>query len=397
MDHGLTGRTVSRRPGEGTAQGGGRTPGRRQCYARAPHRRKADMEIGIPKEVKPHEARVALVPDAAGQLVRRGHRVRVESGAGAASGYGDDDYAERGVAVVPDAAALYRASRLVVKVKEPVEREFPLLRADHLLFSYLHLAANPALAETLCRIGLTALAFETVQEDGGLPLLAPMSDVAGRLAVQIGAHLLHRPQGGRGVLLGGLPAAGRGRVVVLGAGQAGGNAARVAAALGAEVTVFARHRSSLARMRALGDNVTALYPYQDALEAAVAGADLLVGAVLVPGARAPQLVSEAMVARMAPGSVIVDIAVDQGGCVATTRPTDYGAPTYRCHEVTHFAVTNMPAAVPRSASQALSAALIPYLLRLAAGDWRGDPALAAGVNVEGGRVVHPAVAGALAA
>lgn len=355
------------------------------------------MDIGIPKEIKPWEGRVALVPDAAGQLVRAGHRVYVEQGAGEASGYPDEAYRARGAEVVPDAAALYGRARLIVKVKEPIEPEYPLLRPDHLLFSYLHLAANPPLAQALCRIGLTAIAFETVTENGALPLLAPMSDVAGRLAVQIGAHLLHRPQGGRGVLLGGLPAAARGRVVVLGAGQAGGNAVRVAGALGAAVTVFARRRASLERMRALGDNVTALYPYPDALEEAVRDADLLVGAVLVPGARAPQLVSEETVKHMQPGSVIVDIAVDQGGCVATTRPTDYDHPTYVLHGVTHFAVTNMPAAVPRSASQALSAALLPYVERLAAADWRREPALAAGCNVEGGRIVHPAVAGSLAA
>jgi len=351
------------------------------------------MRIGIPKEIKIREGRVALVPSAAGELVRAGHDVFIQAGAGAASGYADADYAGLGVRLLPDAAALYAQAQMVLKVKEPVESEYALLRPDHILFSYLHLAAAPALTQALVQKGLVAVAFETVEERGRLPLLAPMSDIAGRLAVQIGATLLHSYRGGRGLLLGGLPAAERGHVVVLGAGEAGGSAAVVAAALGARVTVFARSRDSLARMHTLGPNVTALPSYAELVGQAVRDADLLVGAVLIPGARTPRLVSRALVAQMRPGSVIVDVSVDQGGCIETTRPTDYDYPTYVVDGVVHFAVTNMPGAVPRSASQALSSALLPYVLRLAAPDGLNDVTLATGINVRAGRLVHPALRG----
>lgn len=349
------------------------------------------MRIGIPREVKVLEGRVGLIPAAAAELVRAGHEVFLEQGAGEASGYADADYRALGVQILPDAATLYATALMIVKVKEPQPQELPLLRRDHLLFCYLHLAAVPELMQALCDIGLTAVAFETVAEGGRLPLLAPMSDIAGRIAIQAGAQLLTRPRGGKGLLLGGLPAAERGQVVVLGAGVAGGAAAAMAAAMGAQVTVFDRNRDKLEHMRALGNNVTALYPYADAIERAVVQADLLVGAVLIPGARAPHLVSAATVKGMQPGSVIVDISVDQGGCIETTRPTSYAEPTFVWEGVVHFGVTNMPGAVPRSASQALSAALIPYALQLAAGNWEGDPALATGINVHAGRVVHPAL------
>ncbi len=350
------------------------------------------MRIGIPREVKTLEGRVGLIPAAAAELVRVGHEVAVERDAGRLSGYADSDYAAVGVSVLPDAAALYGWAQLVVKVKEPQPQEWPLLRADHLLFCYLHLAAEPALTAELLRIGLTGVAFETVEEaDGRLPLLAPMSDIAGRIAVQAGAHLLTAPQGGKGILLGGLPAAERGHVVILGAGVAGGSAAMVAAALGARVTVFDRSRDKLAMMRALGPNVTALHPYADAIEQAVLGADLLVGAVLIPGARAPHLVSADTVRAMEPGSVVIDISVDQGGCIETTRPTTWAAPTFIWENILHFGVTNMPGSVPRTASQALSAALIPHVQRLAQGDWEAHPALARGVNVRDGEIIHPAL------
>jgi alanine dehydrogenase len=286
---------------------------------------------------------------------------------------------------------LFEAVQMIVKVKEPQPVEWPMLRADHLLFCYLHLAAEPALLDALRQIGLTAVAFETVEEGGRLPLLAPMSDIAGRIATQTGANLLHRPQGGKGILLGGLPAAERGRVVVLGAGVAGGNAAALAAGMGALVTVFDHDRDRLAAMRALGPNVTALYPFQDAVDHAATEADLLIGAVLVTGARAPHVVSAEVVKRMAPGSVIVDISVDQGGCIETTQPTTWAAPTFTWEGVVHFGVTNMPGAVPRTASQAMSAALIPYALRLAQPGWEQFPPLARGVNVRAGEVVHPAL------
>ena len=349
------------------------------------------MLVGIPREIKPLEGRVGLVPQACGELVHAGHRVFLEQGAGEASGFSDACYAAVGVELVPDAEALYSAARLLVKVKEPVDAELDLLREDHLLFSFLHLAAEPALLKRLQEIGLTAIAFETVETAHGLPLLAPMSDIAGRLSVQIGTTLLHRPQGGKGVLLGGLPAAGRGRVVILGAGNAGMNAAVVAAGLGADVTVFGIERQQLLALRQLGANVTALYAYAQQIDEAVRRADLLIGAVLVTGARTPHLVSTQQVAAMEPGSVIIDISVDQGGCIETIRPTTYEDPTYSVSGVTHFGVTNMPGAVPRSASQALSASLIPYLLLLASGDWRSNSALRKGVNVSAGKIVHPAL------
>jgi alanine dehydrogenase len=353
------------------------------------------MRIGIPKEIKPLEGRVALVPDAAAEVVRRGHTVLLQAGAGLASGYTDADYRQKGVEILADAAAVYAQAELLLKVKEPIAAELPLLRREHRLFSFLHLAAAPALAVALRDKGLTALAFETVEQAGRLPLLAPMSDIAGRISVQVGATLLHSPQGGRGLLLGGLPAASRGRVVVLGAGEAGGNAAAMAAAMGAEVVVFDVSRTALVRMLALGPNVTALHAYPTAVAEAVREADLLIGAVLIPGARAPRLVTRAMIASMRPGSVAVDISVDQGGCMETTRPTDYAQPTYVAEGVTHFTVTNMPGAVPRSASQALSAALTPFVLRLAEAGWQDDPALSAGINIQAGQVVHPRVAAAL--
>jgi alanine dehydrogenase len=354
------------------------------------------MRIGIPKEIKPLEGRVALVPEAAGELVRAGSELYVQAGAGEKSGYPDAAYSAQGAQILPDAPALYARAQLIVKVKEPVAPEYDLLRPEQVLFSYLHLAAVPELARVLKQKGLTALAFETVDVKGHLPLLAPMSEIAGRLAVQIGAHLLHVPLGGRGILLGGLPGTERGRVVVLGAGEAGGAAAAAAAALGAEVTVFARSRDSLVRMCQLGPNVTALHSSQGAIAAALPQADLLVGAVLIPGARAPHLVTRVMVGNMRPGSVIVDISVDQGGCIETIRPTDYTNPTYVEEGVIHFGVTNMPGAVPRTASQALSGVIAPYVARLARPGWEQDPALHAGINVRAGRLVHPAVAASLA-
>ena len=349
------------------------------------------MKIGIPREIKTLEGRVGLVPEACGELIKAGHRVFVEAGAGEPSGFPDQRYRELGVEMLDHAAAVYGEAEMIVKVKEPIGPELDLLRRDHLLFSYLHLAANTELLQRLRQIGLTAVAFETVEERGGLPLLAPMSDIAGRLAIQLGSNLLHRPAGGKGLLLGGLPAAERGRVVVLGAGNAGGNAARLAAALGAEVTVFDRKREKLLAMRELGPNVTALYPYAAQVEQSVHQADLVVGAVLVIGARAPHVVSAEQVAGMQPGSVVVDISVDQGGCIETTRPTTYDDPTYQVSGVTHLAVTNMPGAVPRSASQALSASLVPYLLEMASGHWRDHPGLLKGINVEAGEIVHPAL------
>jgi len=308
------------------------------------------MRIGIPTETKTLEGRVALVPDACADLVRAGHEVYIQSGAGLQSGFSDQEYQHFGVKLAPDAAALYQAGELIIKVKEPIAGDLGHLRKDHLLFCYLHLAAEPALTQRLLEIGLTGVAFETVEEDSGaLPLLAPMSVIAGRIAIQVGTHLLHGPQGGKGLLLGGMPSTERGKVVVLGGGTAGGNSAHLAAALGAQVTVFDKRQDRLAQMMAFGDNVTALYPYEDTVAREVASADLVVGAVLVTGARAPHVISADMVRAMSPGSVIVDISVDQGGCVETTRPTTYAEPTYVWEGVTHMNVTNMPGAVPRTA------------------------------------------------
>jgi alanine dehydrogenase len=350
------------------------------------------MRIGIPREIKPMEGRVALVPAAAAELVRQGHEVFIEQSAGVASGHHDEAYRSSGVRILPDAASLYGAAGLIVKVKEPFGPELELLRPDHLLFSYLHLAADVALMQRLQAIGLTAVAFETVEDEQGLlPLLAPMSDIAGRLATQVGARLLHATEGGKGLLLGGLPAVGRGRVVVIGAGVAGGNAARLAARLGAEVVVFDRKRARLEAMREIGPNVTSRYPFADVIAEEIARADLLISAVLVPGSRTPHLVSHDMVRSMPAGSVIIDISIDQGGCVETIRPTTWEAPTFVVDDIVHFGVTNMPGAVPRSASQALSAALLPWLQILARDDWERNPGLSRGVNVAAGEVVHPAL------
>ena len=351
------------------------------------------LRVGVPKEIKPLEGRIALTPGAAAELVGRGVEVAIERGAGAGSGYADAAYSALGVRLLPDADALYDWAQLVVKVKEPVGVEIDRLRPDHLLFCYLHLAANPELTRRLCEIGLTAVAFETVVDQGRLPILVPMSDIAGRIAVQVGAHLLHTPQGGKGILLGGLASVERGNVVVLGAGTAGGASVRAAAALGSNVTVFDKNPEQLQRMHRIAPNITALVPTEAAISAAVAAADLLIGAVLLPGAAAPHVVSRAQVARMEAGSVIADISVDQGGCIETTRATTYDAPTYVDEGVQHFCVTNMPGAVPRSATQALSAALQPYLLALLEQDWRDDARLAKAINVSAGQVVHPALLG----
>jgi alanine dehydrogenase len=350
------------------------------------------MRIAVPREIKPLEGRVGLIPAACAQLLDEGHEVYVQAGAGVLSGYPDDSYRAAGATVLSDAEAVYASGELIVKVKEPVEGDLHYLRADHILFSYLHLAAAPELTRRLLDIGLTAIAFETVQDESGrLPLLAPMSDIAGRLSIQLGTHLLHQPQGGKGLLLGGLPGADRGRVTVIGAGVAGGSAALFAAAAGAEVTVFDRSRERLEAMRHLGNNVTALHAYPDSIAAAVIRSDLVVGAVLIPGARAPHVVSRAHIAAMQPGSVVVDISVDQGGCIETTRPTDYRSPTYTVDGVVHLAVTNMPGAVPRSASQALCAAVTPYLLTLASAGADSSAALQQGINVRDGALVHPAL------
>jgi alanine dehydrogenase len=350
------------------------------------------MRIGIPRETKTLEGRVALVPAACADLVRRGHEVWIETLAGIKSGFADSEYTRLGVHIAPDAAALYEKGELIVKVKEPIAGDLALLRKDHLLFCYLHLAAEPKLTRQLLDIGLTGVAFETVElENGDLPLLAPMSIIAGRIGVQVGTHLLHQPMGGKGKLLGGLPSTERGKVVVFGAGAAGGNSAALAAAGGSNVVVFEKRADRMEEMMRLGNNVTALFPYEEVVAREVASADLVVGAVLVTGAKAPHVMTRKMVAAMEPGSVVVDISVDQGGCFETTRPTTWKEPTYIEEGVIHFAVTNMPGAVPQTSSQAICAAILPFVSKLASGDWRNSKPLVRGINIEAGKIVHPAL------
>ena len=352
------------------------------------------MHIGIPSETKTLEGRVALVPAACADLLRHGHEVYVQAGAGLKSGFSDDAYTRVGVHIVPDAAALYEKGELIVKVKEPIAGDLALLKKRHLLFCYLHLAAEPELTRKLLAIGLTGVAFESVEDNGGLPLLHPMSVIAGRIATQMGTTLLHQPQGGKGKLLGGMASTPRGKVVVLGAGAAGGNAAALAAAAGANVVVFDKRPDRMAEMMALGANVTALYAYESLVAEEVAGADIVVGAVLIPSAKAPRVVTEAMVKSMEKGSVLIDISIDQGGCFETSRPTTWKDPTYSVHGVTHFAVTNMPGAVPQTSSHAICAAILPYVQRLAAGaEWRQHEPLRKGINIEAGKIVHPALQG----
>ncbi len=350
------------------------------------------MRIGVPKETKTLEGRVALVPEAAGDLVKRGHEVWIEKDAGIKSGFKDEQYSRLGVHIAPDAAALYEKGELIVKVKEPIAGDLALLRKDHLLFCYLHLAPEPVLTKRLLDIGLTGVAFETVElENGELPLLAPMSVIAGKIAVQVGTHYLHQPMGGKGKLLGGLPSTERGKVVVFGAGMAGGASAALAAAGGSNVVVFEKRQDRMEAMMRLGNNVTALYPYDDLVAKEVAAADLVIGAVLVTGAVAPHVITRQMMEDMEDGSVLVDISIDQGGCFETSRPTTWKEPTYVEEGVTHFCVTNMPGAVPQTSSQAICAAILPWVNKLASGSWRDNAALVKGINVEAGKLVHPAL------
>jgi len=349
------------------------------------------MRIGIPKEIKILEARVALIPAACAELVRHGHEVQVQSTAGVSAGYADKDYLAAGCQISRDAQQTYQDAELLIKVKEPQPQEVALLGPGQILFSFLHLAAEPELMAQLQGSGSTAVGFETIQENHALPVLAPMSDIAGRISVQIGSNLLQHHHQGRGVLLGGLAGTERGNVVILGAGVAGGNATKMAQGMGANVTVFDLNVDKLEAMRTIGRNVTALYAYEHAIEEHVRDADIVIGAVLIPGAKSPKLVSKQLIKTMNPGSVVMDISVDQGGCIETIRPTDYARPTYLVDQVVHFGVTNLPGAVPRTASQALSASLLPYILRLARPDWQDDPVLAQAVNIAAGEVVYPAL------
>ncbi|MFQ4135227.1 alanine dehydrogenase [Nodosilinea sp. PGN35] len=355
------------------------------------------MRIGLPKEIKDQEFRVGLTPAAVQSLCQRGHQVMVQTEAGAGSGFEDSDYKAAGATLVADAATAW-GQDLVVKVKEPQPSEYGYFRPDLILFTYLHLAAERSLTEALMASGMEAIAYETVTAaDGRLPLLTPMSVIAGRLSVQFGARYLERQQGGRGVLLGGLPGVAPGTVVILGGGVVGTEAAKMAVGLGARVQIVDLNVDRLAYLETLfGSRVELLYSSSAQIAASVPQADLLIGAVLVPGRKAPTLVSKALVGQMRPGSVIIDVAVDQGGCIETLRPTSHSQPTYVEQGVVHFGVPNMPGAVPWTATQALNNATLPYVLKLASQGVDAlatDSGLAAGLNVSAGQIVHPAVRG----
>jgi len=359
------------------------------------------MKIGVPKEIKIHEYRVGLVPAAVRELVGSGHEVLVEQGAGAGVGFDDAAYQAVGAHIVGDARAVFGAADLVVKVKEPQLVECAMLRPGQVLFTYLHLAADRPQAEALMRSGAHAIAYETVTaRDGSLPLLTPMSEVAGRMSVQVGATLLHKSAGGRGMLLGGVPGVAPAKVVILGGGVSGTAAAEIACGMRADVTVIDKSLPRLRELDALfGGRLKTVFSTAASIEAAVAQADLLIGAVLVPGAAAPRLVTRNMVRAMRQGAVIVDIAIDQGGCIETSRPTTHADPTYVEEGVVHYCVTNMPGAVAQTSALALNNATLPYVRALANDGFeaacRKDPGLAAGLNVSQGRIVHSAVAEAL--
>ena len=359
------------------------------------------MIIGIPKEIKDHEYRVSVTPDGVRALRQAGHVVVVEPSAGAGSGYPDDEYRRAGATMAASKEDLFRQAGLIVKVKEPLLSECPFFRPGQVLFTYLHLASLPELTKALLEAKITAVAYETIEAgDGTLPMLKPMSEIAGRMSVQIGARYLEKTQGGRGLLLAGVPGVEPAKVVVLGAGVVGSAATRIAVGMGAQVTVI---NLDIERLWYLDDHyqgrIVTRASTQAAIEEAVPEADLLIGAVLVPGARAPKLVSRALVARMKPGSVIVDVAVDQGGCIETTRPTTHSDPVYVVDGVLHYCVANMPGIVPRTSTPALTNATLPYLLKLASlsvdAAVRADAGLAKGVNLSQGKVTCRAVAESL--
>lgn len=360
------------------------------------------MRIGVPTEIKNNEYRVGLAPASVRELVHHGHQVAVQAGAGAGIGVSDADYRTAGAEILATAQAVFAEAEMVVKVKEPQPAECAMLRPGQVLFTYLHLAPDPEQTKGLLESGAIAIAYETVTDDlGGLPLLAPMSEVAGRMAPQAGAHCLEKASGGRGVLLAGVPGVTAGRVLVIGGGVAGINAARVAVGMGAEVTILERN---VARIRHLDDyfngRVRVLYSTVDTLERLVPSADLVIGAVLVPGAAAPKLVTRAMLRSMPDGAVVVDIAIDQGGCMETSRPTTHDEPTFIEEGIVHYCVANMPGAVARTSTFALNNATLPFVLALADKGWRRalaeDRHLRQGLNVHGGRITYRAVADALA-
>jgi alanine dehydrogenase len=354
------------------------------------------MIIGVPKEIKEQEQRVALLPSAVNQLTRHGHSVLVEKKAGAGSGYPDETYAKAGAEIVDQAKDVFSRAQMIVKVKEPLEAEFSLLGKGQILFTYLHLAASKPLTEALLKSGVTGIAYETIQVNNRLPLLEPMSEIAGRMSVVMGAYFLAKHNGGSGVLLGGVPGVLPGRVVVLGGGTSGVNAARMATGLGADVKIL---DVDLDRMRFLDmtmKNARTLYSNEANLHDLMPGCDLLIGAVLLPGAKAPKLITRAMLKKMKPGSVLVDISIDQGGCAETSRPTTHLDPVYIEESVTHYCVANMPAAYARTATQALTNVTYRYVELLAdlglEGACKKQPALIGGINTRDGRLTCRAVA-----
>ena len=361
----------------------------------------ASLTVGVPREIKKEEHRVAITPDGVRELLHAGATVLIERGAGSNSSIPDEDYVRSGATIVDAAAEVWERADLICKVKEPLASEFEYFRPGLILFTYLHLAAYPKVADALLASNVTSIAYETVQlADGSLPLLAPMSEVAGRMSVQIGAHFLERHNGGRGVLLGGAPGVRPARVVVLGAGNVGWNAAWMAAGLEAEVDLLDKNIDRLRHVDQIQmGRITTITSNRGAVERSVADADLVIGAVLVPGGRAPTVVSEDMIRSMKPGAVVIDIAIDQGGCIETSHETTHSDPTFVKHGVVHYAVGNMPGAVPHTSTNALTNATLPYLAELArfgaAEAVRRDSALAKGLNTAAGCVTNAAVADAL--
>lgn len=356
------------------------------------------MIIGVPRETKEQEYRVALLPAGAYQLVKRGHEVIIGRGAGVGSGYPDEDYVQAGAVIVESVEEIYHRSQLIVKVKEPLPAEYALLRRDQILFTYLHLAANRPLTDALLSSGVTAIAYETVQRQHRLPLLEPMSEIAGRMSVIVGGFFLSKHRGGKGVLLGGVPGVLPGRVVVLGGGTSGVNAARMATGLGADATIL---EVDVERMRFLDitmHGTHTLYSNEDHLLSLLPSTDLLIGAVLLPGARAPRLVRRDMLRLMKPGSVFVDIAIDQGGCAETSRVTTHDKPVFQEEGVVHYCVANMPGAYARTATQALTNVTYPYIEQIAdhgvSAACRAMPELLGGINVQGGKITFQGVAAA---
>jgi alanine dehydrogenase len=358
------------------------------------------MIIGVPKEIKNNEFRVAITPAGVSEFVERGHDVVVESGAGVGSGIPDATYVEAGARIAPDADATWDAAEMVLKVKEPIAEEYHRIKNGQILFTYLHLAASRECTEAIINAGATAIAYETVTSGRTLPLLAPMSEVAGRLAAQIGAVHLQQPSGGAGILMGGVPGTRPAKVVVIGGGVAGENAAAIAAGMGADVTII---DINLARLKEISvayyDLIKTLASSKFYIGGEVAAADLVIGSVLIPGAAAPKLVTDEMVSRMRPGSILVDIAIDQGGCFEGSHPTTHADPTFKVHDAVYYCVANMPGAVPQTSTAALTNATLPYALRIASKGWkqalREDSGLANGLNVHAGKVTFAPVAEAL--